>query len=295
MGVWGYQQGLIVGAAQPGRASSPARSSAAGSGRSCCRTARSRPTRPRPRSPGALLIGGIVAVSLEGVAPRAAPAAAARPRARAWLVDAAGGALLLAALGLGDRLDVRRGRAQRARRQGPAPGRAALGDPQALNEALPALRRPAERAQPDRPRASRSRAPTRTSARPTPGSPAIRRCGRPSDSVVRVLGHGLRARRLGLGLDRGARAWSSPTPTSSPARTTPRSAPATTSSTLDATAGPLRPVERPRAPPGRRPRRRSRCRSPRTPQSGDRGAVLGYPENGAVHDRAGAARARPRP
>ena len=97
MGAWGYQQGLIVGAlsllgfvsgALAGGRLGPAL--LAGGSES--------PYAPAVALAGALLIGGIVAVSLEGVA-HGLRSRLLRHRGAAT-IDAAGGAFLLAALGL---------------------------------------------------------------------------------------------------------------------------------------------------------------------------------------------------
>jgi S1-C subfamily serine protease len=97
MGVWGYQQGLLVGALS---LAGFALGAFAGSrlGPALLADGSESPYAPVTALAGALLIGGIAAVSLEGVA-RALRARVLR-RGPAVIVDAAGGALLLAALGL---------------------------------------------------------------------------------------------------------------------------------------------------------------------------------------------------
>ncbi|MDP9227714.1 MAG: CvpA family protein, partial [Actinomycetota bacterium] len=98
MGAWGYRQGLIVsllslagfaaGALLGSRLAPALLSDGAES-----------PYAPLTALAGALLIGGIVAVSLEGLAHGLRGRVLRRPRA--VVVDSAGGAVLLAALGLG--------------------------------------------------------------------------------------------------------------------------------------------------------------------------------------------------
>jgi S1-C subfamily serine protease len=98
MGAWGYQQGLIVGAlslvgfvagALIGSRLAPA----------LLVDGSESPYAPATALVGALLIGGIVAVSLEGVAHTLRGRVLKVPGVA--IVDAGGGALLLAALGLG--------------------------------------------------------------------------------------------------------------------------------------------------------------------------------------------------
>lgn len=98
MGSWGYQQGLIVGAlslvgfvagALIGSRLAPA----------LLVDGSESPYAPATALVGALLIGGIVAVSLEGVAHTLRGRVLKAPGVA--IVDAGGGALLLAALGLG--------------------------------------------------------------------------------------------------------------------------------------------------------------------------------------------------
>ena len=101
LGVWGYRQGLIVGllslagfllGAFLGSRLGPA----------LLADGSESPYAPATALAGALLIGGIAAVSLEGVAqvaPQADPGAARRRRSVA-LADAAGGAVLLVAVAL---------------------------------------------------------------------------------------------------------------------------------------------------------------------------------------------------
>jgi S1-C subfamily serine protease len=98
MGFWGYQQGLLVGALS---LAGFALGAFAGSrlGPALLADGSESPYAPATALVGALLIGGIAAVSLEGVA-HAIRARVLR-RGGAVVVDAAGGALLLAALGLG--------------------------------------------------------------------------------------------------------------------------------------------------------------------------------------------------
>jgi S1-C subfamily serine protease len=98
MGFWGYQQGLLVGALS---LAGFALGAFAGSrlGPALLADGSESPYAPATALVGALLIGGIAAVSLEGVA-HAIRARVLR-RDGAVVVDAAGGALLLAALGLG--------------------------------------------------------------------------------------------------------------------------------------------------------------------------------------------------
>jgi S1-C subfamily serine protease len=97
MGFWGYQQGLLVGALS---LAGFALGAFAGSrlGPALLPDGSESPYAPATALLGALLVGGIVAVSLEGLA-HALRARVLR-RGGAVLVDAAGGALLLAALGL---------------------------------------------------------------------------------------------------------------------------------------------------------------------------------------------------
>jgi S1-C subfamily serine protease len=98
MGAWGYQQGLIVGAlsligfvggALVGSRLGPA----------LLLDGSESPYAPATALVGALLIGGIVAVSLEGLAHTLRGRVLNSPGVA--IVDAGGGALLLAALGLG--------------------------------------------------------------------------------------------------------------------------------------------------------------------------------------------------
>jgi S1-C subfamily serine protease len=98
MAFWGYQQGLLVGALS---LAGFALGAFAGSrlGPTLLPDGSESPYAPATALIGALLIGGIVAVSLEGLA-HAIRARVLR-RGGAVVVDAAGGALLLAALGLG--------------------------------------------------------------------------------------------------------------------------------------------------------------------------------------------------
>jgi len=98
MGFWGYQQGLLVGALS---LAGFALGAFAGSrlGPALLPDGSESPYAPALALAGAFLIGGIAAVSLEGVA-HALRARILR-RDRMVVVDAAGGALLLAALGLG--------------------------------------------------------------------------------------------------------------------------------------------------------------------------------------------------
>ncbi len=98
MGFWGYQQGLLVGALS---LAGFALGAFAGSrlGPALLPDGSESPYAPALALAGGFLIGGIAAVSLEGVA-HALRARILR-RDRMVLVDAAGGALLLAALGLG--------------------------------------------------------------------------------------------------------------------------------------------------------------------------------------------------
>jgi S1-C subfamily serine protease len=98
MGVWGYHQGLLVGSLS---LAGFALGAFAGSrlGPALLADGSESPYAPAIALLGALLVGGIVAVSLEGVA-HAIRARVLR-RDGVMIVDAAGGALLLAALGLG--------------------------------------------------------------------------------------------------------------------------------------------------------------------------------------------------
>lgn len=98
MGFWGYQQGLLVGALS---LAGFAVGAFAGSrlGPALLPDGSESPYAPALALAGAFLIGGIAAVSLEGVA-HALRARILR-RDRMVVVDAAAGALLLAALGLG--------------------------------------------------------------------------------------------------------------------------------------------------------------------------------------------------
>jgi hypothetical protein len=98
MGFWGYQQGLLVGALS---LAGFALGAFAGSrlGPALLPDGSESPYAPATALVGALLIGGIVAVSLEGVAHTIR--ARVLRRGGAVVLDAAGGALLLAALGLG--------------------------------------------------------------------------------------------------------------------------------------------------------------------------------------------------
>jgi S1-C subfamily serine protease len=98
MAFWGYQQGLLVGALS---LAGFALGAFAGSrlGPALLPDGSQSPYAPATALVGALLVGGIVAVSLEGLA-HAIRARILR-RGGAVVVDAAGGAVLLAALGLG--------------------------------------------------------------------------------------------------------------------------------------------------------------------------------------------------
>jgi S1-C subfamily serine protease len=98
MGFWGYQQGLLVGALS---LAGFALGAFAGSrlGPALLADGSESPYAPATALLGAMLIGGIVAISLEGVA-QALRGRVLR-RDRVVIVDAAGGAVLLAALGLG--------------------------------------------------------------------------------------------------------------------------------------------------------------------------------------------------
>jgi S1-C subfamily serine protease len=98
MGLWGYQQGLLVGALSLAGFTLGA---FAGSrlGPALLPDGSESPYAPAIALTGALLLGGIVAISLEGVAHTLR--ARVLRRDRMVVVDAAGGALLLAALGLG--------------------------------------------------------------------------------------------------------------------------------------------------------------------------------------------------
>jgi S1-C subfamily serine protease len=97
MGFWGYQQGLLVGALS---LAGLALGAFAGSriGPALLPDGSESPYAPATALAAAVLVGGIVAVSLEGVA-QALRVRVLR-RGGAVVVDAAGGALLLAALGL---------------------------------------------------------------------------------------------------------------------------------------------------------------------------------------------------
>ena len=98
MGFWGYQQGLLVGALS---LAGFAIGAFAGSrlGPALLPDGSESAYAPALALAGAFLIGGIAAVSLEGLA--RALRARILHRDRMVVVDAAGGALLLAALGLG--------------------------------------------------------------------------------------------------------------------------------------------------------------------------------------------------
>jgi S1-C subfamily serine protease len=98
MGFWGYQQGLLVGALS---LAGFAVGAFAGSrlGPALLADGSESPYAPATALLGAMLIGGIVAISLEGVA-QALRGRVLR-RDRVVILDAAGGAVLLAALGLG--------------------------------------------------------------------------------------------------------------------------------------------------------------------------------------------------
>jgi S1-C subfamily serine protease len=97
MGFWGFQQGLLVGALS---LAGFAIGAFAGSrlGPALLADGAESPYAPATALLGAMLIGGIVAVSLEGFAHVLRERILRRDRA--VIVDAAGGALLLAALGL---------------------------------------------------------------------------------------------------------------------------------------------------------------------------------------------------
>jgi S1-C subfamily serine protease len=97
MGFWGYQQGLLVGALS---LAGFALGAFAGSriGPALLPDGSASPYAPATALAGAMLVGGIVAISLEGVAE--ALRVRVLRRGGAVVVDAAGGALLLAALGL---------------------------------------------------------------------------------------------------------------------------------------------------------------------------------------------------
>jgi S1-C subfamily serine protease len=98
MGLWGYQQGLLVGALSLAGFTLGA---FAGSrlGPALLPDGSESPYAPAIALTGALLLGGIVAISLEGAAHTLR--ARVLRRDRVVVLDAAGGALLLAALGLG--------------------------------------------------------------------------------------------------------------------------------------------------------------------------------------------------
>jgi S1-C subfamily serine protease len=98
MGLWGYQQGLLVGALS---LAGFAVGAFAGSriGPALLPDGSESPYAPAIALTGALLLGGILAISLEGAAHTLR--ARVLRRDRMVIVDAAGGALLLAALGLG--------------------------------------------------------------------------------------------------------------------------------------------------------------------------------------------------
>ena len=98
MGFWGYQQGLLVGALSLAGFAIGA-FAGSGLGPALLPNGSESPYAPALALTGAFLIGGIAAVSLEGLA--RALRARILHRDRMVVVDAAGGALLLAALGLG--------------------------------------------------------------------------------------------------------------------------------------------------------------------------------------------------
>ena len=102
MAVWGYQQGLIVGVLSLGGFAIGA---FLGSriGPALLPRARTRPYAPATALAGALLVGGIVAVSMEGlaVAARRRLLGAAGRRRGVAIAESSGGAVLLVALALG--------------------------------------------------------------------------------------------------------------------------------------------------------------------------------------------------
>ena len=218
LGLWGYRQGLIVGALTLVGFGVGA---FAGSrlDRCCSSEGSESPYAPLCAALGALLAGALVAVTLESLA--LGLRARLIRRQVLHLADGAGGAALIAAVALGV-VWVFGAVALHA------PGTAQLrADVQAL----------ADPAQPQRSPAAVGADPARVG----PGRPGTfdhrpggtgraARLGdrqRPRRGRRRAIGgagarDGMRARGRGIGMGRRGRAWSSPTPTSSPARTTPR-------------------------------------------------------------------------
>ena len=111
LGLWGYRQGLIVGALTlVGFASG--RSWVAGSAPWCLHQGPESPYAPLFAALGALLVGAVVAVTLESLA--LGLRARLIRRKALHRADGAGGAALIAAVALGPGLGVRRRRPARA-------------------------------------------------------------------------------------------------------------------------------------------------------------------------------------
>ena len=215
MAVWGYAQGLIVGALSLAGFAAGAFSARA-SGRWCSRRARPRPTRrcsrwsarPDGRRHARLRPGGA-----------RLPAAPPAGRRGSACSTASAAALLVACLGLGL---VWIGGAVALQ----TPGARELREPiqrskilRVLNEHLPPSGPILQRARALRPVPADRRARRPTCGRPTRGSPATRRCARPGAAWSRCSAPPAgSASRAAAGSP--ATAWSSRTPTSWPARTT---------------------------------------------------------------------------
>ena len=169
---------------------------------------------------GALIVGALVAVALESMA-LGLRAKVIRNRHRLHLADGAGGAALVACVALGIvwvfgavalhapgtahlRGDVQRSLIMRSLNELLPPTGPLLNALDRVDPA-PSIVGPTTPVGPPDPR-----------VRPRPRRPGRRQLGRPRRR------HRLRPRDRGLRLGRRTRASSSPTPTSSPARTTPR-------------------------------------------------------------------------
>ena len=255
LGLWGYRQGLIVGAltlvgfglgAFVGSRLGPLVLSKGSES----------PYAPLCAALGALLAGALIAVAVESFALGLRAKLIRRPVLH--LADGAGGAALIAAVALG--LAWVFGAVALH-----APGTARLrADVQeslilrSLNEVLPPsgpVLNALDRVDP----APAVIGPAAPVARPDAAiatDPDVLAAGRLGGAGA---WHRLRARHRGLRLGGEAGAWSSPTPTSSPAPTTPPSPPRRGGAGRD--RGLLRPRRRPGAAATRR-RRADRCRSP---------------------------------
>ena len=274
LGAVGLPAGPDRRRADPGRLRRWAPSPAAGSGRWCSPRAPSRPTRRSARRSGRCWPGALVAVAVESFALGLRAKVIRRPVLH--LADGAGGAALIASVALGlawvfgaVALHAPGDRAAARRRPG-------VGDPAQPQRGAAAVGPGPQRARPGRPGALDDRPGGAGRARPTRRSPPIPRCCAPATRwcgcSAPPAGSGSRARA-----GRWRPAWSSPTPTSSPAPTTPRSPPRTgSSSTRRRSTTTRRTTWRCcGSAPTCRP-----CRSPTQRESGADAAVLGYPENG---------------